>query len=299
MKHLFLPGVGSPPSPLTPHNAKGDRFFPRAFALALFGVSLSACSQSMIEPLPTAQTRVANFAVQYIQPFDRQALTNFPHKPLLINDGVTAGSEFDQFRTKLQNAIAQQDIAFLEPLIPKHGVRIGVGLPFTYQELQVKDTQAMLWRVLEKALGAGCQLDTETRYQSVDPNSPVWVCPNIAEEFYRQYPPPSGDRLSYALAHVIAIGTDIELYAEPNVESKVLALLNNEVVKFDYQTWERFTDDEKVANLNSLEGWTPVSLADGRSGFLLNRYAHRPLDTRVVFGKINQSWKIIDIPRGD
>ncbi|NJL87681.1 MAG: hypothetical protein HC886_19575 [Leptolyngbyaceae cyanobacterium SM1_1_3] len=54
-------------------------------------------------------------------------LSDFPHRRLELSDEVSAGSEFDQFRDRLQKAIKDRDADFIRALIPPEGLFYGFG----------------------------------------------------------------------------------------------------------------------------------------------------------------------------
>lgn len=231
---------------------------------------------------------------------DTTDLRDFPHRSIVLRDEVVPGSEFDQFRQKLRQAIQARDAEFVAALLPASGVSLGFGAPLAIDELDLQNPNALLWSILEKALTPGCdQLTDQTieAYSSSDGESEGWVCHNLNQLFYEQYPAPeTAQGVEYELSQVIVVGKDVNVRAQPSTNSDVIGILSNEVVEFDRTAWEESPDNRSP---DLVSGWTPVILPNDRSGYVSNRYAYSPLGYRVLFGKVEGQWQILHIPGGD
>lgn len=222
-------------------------------------------------------------------------------QPIVLRDEVPPDSAFDQFRSRLRQAVRDRNINFVKELIPPNGVAIGFSVPQSTDQLELENPNSRFWGVLEKAIGQGCAAARRSDYPAADANSQVWICPNVTEAFYRQYPNPSSEPgIEYEISRVIVVGNRVNVRAQPSTHSAIVGTLSNEIVQFDQQAWEDFPPDQREAKLlQPIESWTPVILPNGQRGFVFNRYAYRPLDARLVLGQIGGTWKILYVPAGD
>ncbi|WAL58052.1 SH3 domain-containing protein [Thermocoleostomius sinensis] len=230
---------------------------------------------------------------------DTAHLRDFPHRSIVLRDEVVSGSEFDQFRQKLRQAVQSRDADFAAALIPASGVSLGFGAPLTIEELDLHNPNALLWSILEKALFPGCDpLTAQEAYSNGDAEFEGWVCHNLNQLFVEQYPAPAtAQGVDYELSQVIVVGENVNVRAQPSTNSDVIGILSNELVEFDRMAWEELPPEDQ--SLDLLSGWTPVILPNNRSGYVSNRYAYSPLGYRVLFGKVNGQWQILHIPGGD
>lgn len=277
-----------------------------AFGVALsLGIVLASCGTPH-DSSQSSQSSSGQTSEQSSDQTDEGAiansaeLTDFPHQRLELTDDVEPGSEFDQLRQNLGQAVENRDADFVTRLIPSEGVAIGFGRPMAVQDLELDDPNSFFWTILEKAIAPGCAALEGSDYPTVDSGSPVWVCPNVVSAFREQYPPPPDAMgVSYEISKVIVVGEAIQVHAEPNAASKVVGLLSDEVVEFDQQTWDQMPPEARVEQVESINGWTPVILPNDQAGYVANRHAYRPLETQVIFGRVDEQWQIVQVPSGD
>lgn len=230
---------------------------------------------------------------------DTEPPETYIRQPIRLSDRVPPRSDFNQFRDELRSAIENRDAVFVESLIPDQGVGIGFGRPVTANNLDLENPNAQFWLILEKAIVHGCDEAPREQHPETDPNSQGWVCHNITNAFYEQYPKPESEQgISYETSRVIVVGKGVNVRTQPNINSESIAKLTDEIVWFNRQTWEQ-TPEEERSSLDALDGWTPVILPDGQRGYVNNRYAYSPLSYRVIFGQINEKWQILQVPGGD
>ena len=230
------------------------------------------------------------------EPSPSPKLDDFPHQRLSLTDQTQSDPEFAKFRQQLQQSIQKRDAAFVSALIPPKGLPLGFGRPSTAKELKLDDPKASFWSLLEKAMGSTCGF--------ADPKAATaakgWLCPAVSRDFYQQYPPklnaPPG--LDYELSNVIVVGDRVNVRALPTLNSEVVGVLSNEVVKFDKKRFEN-AQEEKTQAPNPISDWTPVILPNRKQGYVYNRYAYQPLENRAIFKKIKGQWQITEMPGGD
>jgi hypothetical protein len=242
-------------------------------------------------PTVTSSDRVASTP----EPTPEPKLDEFPHQRLTIRDDTARDREFAQFRQRVERAIQKRDAQFVSSLIPLEGVAIGFGAPQTLKDLNLTDPKASFWSLLEKAMGTSCgttHLDSASQTKG-------WICPTVQREFYKQYPPTPGSQgVDYELTRVIVVGDRVNVRSEPNLNSPVVGVLSNEIVRFDRRSFQN-SQEEEIEAYNPVHGWTPVILPNEKKGYVYNRYAYHPLENRVIFGKIKGRWQIVQVPGGD
>ncbi|MEM6424264.1 MAG: SH3 domain-containing protein [Cyanobacteria bacterium P01_D01_bin.128] len=228
------------------------------------------------------------------------ALTDFPHKRIEVIDQVEDGSEFDQFRDRLRQAVEDRDRDFIVSLVPEGGVNYGFGGPMQPEDMDLGSSNSWFWQVLDKMTApASCETDD---YPPVETGNTVWVCPNISAAYYRQYPP-SGEEneagLSEEFATVIVIGRNVNVRSAPSTSAQVVAQLTNELVTVDSDAQQRLFEENPDLVPGAIDGWTPVVLPNQVQGYVYNRYAYQPLSPRAIFENVDGQWTIIRVLAGD
>lgn len=220
-------------------------------------------------------------------------------KPIRLTDEVPPGSDFDRFRQRLRQAVQNRDAQFLRSILPPNQVGIGFGI-VPIADLKLENRNANIWLWLEKALAVGCIKEQNLNRPDVAPGT-AWICNNVPYEFSRQYPNPTSEGgVSYELNHAVIVGTDVNVRTQPSINSSVISSLSNEVVKVNRQLQNRQAEQRRRGeDFNPINGWTPILLADGRSGYVYNRFVYSPLEYRAVFGKVNGQWRLLYMPGGD
>ncbi|MBC7822780.1 MAG: SH3 domain-containing protein [Candidatus Parcubacteria bacterium] len=231
-----------------------------------------------------------------MEPSPSPKLDDFSHQRISLVDRTATDPEFAKFRQQLQKAIQTRDARFVSALIPAKGVPIGFGRSQTVEDLKLTDPKAMFWSILEKAMGANCgfaEPDATTSAKG-------WICPTVSRDFYRQYPPNpnAAPGLGYELSNVIVVGDRVNVRALPNLNSEVVGVLTNEVVKFDQKRFEN-SQEEQIKAFDPMSDWTPVVLPNRKQGYVYNRYAYRSLENRAIFKNISGKWQITEMPGGD
>ncbi len=263
-------------------------------------LSSPAQAQATSQATPQAPSDQAA-PYQDISPDGNQAQSNHvSRQPLTLTDAVPTDSSFYQFRRQLRQAVYDRNAAFVQALIPEGGLNLGFGRPLPPEQLDLANPNAWFWSVLEKSLAQGCTDASPKDYPTVDPNSQIWVCPNVIRAFYQQYPNPGSEPgVGYEMSQVIVAGNQVNVRAKPQRKGAIVGVLSNEVVRFDLETWNQLEPEERAQQVENLDGWTPVILPNGQRGYVSNLYAYRPLSYQTVFGQVSGNWKIVSVPGGD
>lgn len=242
-----------------------------------------------IHPAPAQRTPPANSQPGWLAPADA--------RPIDVIDRVQINSDFDQFRDRLRQAIRRRDANFVMSILPPEGVAMGYGGLMPVSSLQLNNHDSWFWQTLEKMmLIESCELDS---YPGSIPDAAVWVCPNVANTFYRQYPSPEQlEETDYGLQQVVVMGQGVNVRSQPSTRTSVVGVLSNEVVTFDQSTWDNLQQATQQTMADPLTGWTPVILPDQTRGFVYNRYVYQPLDPRGLFEHHDGHWQLFRILAG-
>ncbi len=89
-----------------------------------------------------------------------------------------------------------------------------------------------------------------------------------------------------AFSCVAVTGQAVAVRGAPNRTAPLVATLDYRIV-------------EAVAEVQPVEGWTRVRLADGRSGFIASQFVRSPIDHRVRFDFAGGRWQLVFYIAGD
>ena len=232
------------------------------------------------------------------QPAHQLSRTEPLHRPIELIDRVVAGSDFAQFRDRLQRAIRNRDIGFIQSILPPEGVQLGVAPPLSLVELNLDQADGWFWKLLEKMMRLdSCELED---HPGSIPDAAIWACPNIANTFYRQnphlLPMLNGET---AASPVVVIGRGVNVRTQPRIGAAIIGVLYNEVVTFDQTAWNRQERQRQRTLSDPMTGWTPVILPNQAHGYVYNRYAYKLLDPRGLFEHVNGEWRLFHIVMGE
>ncbi len=209
-----------------------------------------------------------------------------PRRPIVVRNEIAQDPSFAQFAAKLQKAIRDRDVKYVTSVLPKDGIAIGYGRPTTIADLKLHNSQSDFWGILAYTTAHGCAKSTLA-------NSSAWLCSTVANDFERQYPvPKNGNWPDYMHPQVIVLGQDVNVRSRPNLNGTVMQTLSNEVVTYNAQGTTNFSR-------NPLIGWTPVTLNNGKTGYVHNRYVYFPLGHTLQVEKRQNQWQITQVLAGD
>lgn len=231
-------------------------------------------------------------------------LANFPRQPLSVGDTVPPGSDFAQFRQLLRQAVSDRNADVVRPLIPSTGLPIGYGRPQTAADLDLDNSDAWFWDMMDKSLRLGCDPTENADFDPAVVVSELWICPNLTQRFYAQYPPPANTTgVEYELDVVMVLGENVNVRSLPSTDSPVIAQLSNEWVQADRTASNTFFEQASEAEIEArgdmLTGWTAVILPNQQSGYVSNEFVYSVLGPRIVFGKVDGEWQMMQVLAGD
>jgi len=226
-----------------------------------------------------------------------QMLANASARPIQLVDRVVAGSDFDEFRDRLWQAVQRRDRTFLAELFPDNGIFIGTTGPVSPDGLALDDPDSPFWRSLEKMLAPhSCELED---FPGTLPDAAVWGCPNIASAIAQPPAADSEDATATDPEHVVVVGRGVNVRSRPRLGTSVIGRLSNEVVEFDHTTWQELRRTAPETTDDPIDGWTPVILPNRAQGYVYNRYVYHLEGPRALFEQIDGRWQLLRIVFGE
>ena len=184
-------------------------------------------------------------------------------------DRCAADSSFSRFRADLLGAIERRDREHLLRIVADDVmVDFGGGhsRPAFIQHWALdRPGESRLWAELGRILRLGCTIEGETA------SSPSLL---------GQLP---ADRDAFMT--LLAVRPGAALHRAPSEASAVIRRLD----------WDLLT----LAPKGGDEGWFPVVLEDGGTGYVRSEHVRSPLSYRAVFSKQNGQWKMTVLVAGD
>ncbi len=209
-----------------------------------------------------------------------------PRRPIVVRNEIVQDASFAQFAAKLQQAIRDRDVKYVTSVLPKDGVAIGYTRPTKIADLKLNNPQSDFWGILAYTTANGCARSTLA-------NSSAWLCSSVAGDFERQYPvPKNGNWMDYMTQQVIVLGQNVNVRSQPNLSGTVVTTLSHEVVRSNPKATASFSR-------NPLMGWTSVTLNNGKTGYVNNRYVYFPLGYTLQVEKRQNQWQITHVLAGD
>lgn len=217
------------------------------------------------------------------------ATQDYSLNPLIIRQKTQKSQEFTQFRQRFLESVKRRDANFIRAISTPQTQwsRSGTVDIETYK---IDDSKSDFWAAMEKAVGAGCAIEPNTKVAEKDTDSDVWVCPDIA------FNPISN---AAGQAQVGILGENVNVRSQPHTRSDIVVVLAKEMVQLDTETFTNLPLN-KQESINGIEGWTPVILNDGKRGWVQNRFVYyKTRDYRVSFVRSRGQWRLHYFWRGD
>jgi hypothetical protein len=185
-------------------------------------------------------------------------------------DQCASDPSFVQFRERLREAIAARDSAHLLSVVADD-IRISFGdtggrEDFVRMWELGRPATSRLWDELGEALRLGCAPSEDGSF---------WA-PSLGQQLSEEEDP---------FSVVVAVRTGAVLREAPYANAAAVAPL----------AWDVLT----VQPDDGADEWLPVTMRDGRSGFVHSSDVRSPLDYRAGFEKRGGSWRMITFVAGD
>lgn len=196
-------------------------------------------------------------------------------------------SQFSQFRLRLLNAVQRRDAKFIRAIVTEE-TEGQKGSKLNLDSYKINDSRSQLWAGMEKAVSAGCAIDSTAQVADKDAGSSVWVCPNLTKLNQSQQPDNNGSK------QLAILGQKVNLRVDPWAASRIVGVVSNEYVTFDQDAFNKLpVKQQKDFERYVLDGWTPVKLSNGQHGWVQNRYVYNEgKDYRVSFVRSHGQWRL-------
>ncbi|RJX21565.1 MAG: hypothetical protein C4570_02420 [Ammonifex sp.] len=200
---------------------------------------------------------------------------------LLPVDESGRNPDFKQFRDRLMVAIGNRNLDFLRQHVDKNirysfGMNDGISGFFEEWGLDVNPLRSGLWDELGEVLALG---GTFSAYGDKDKSS--FRAPYIFTRFPDQYD---------AFEYVAVLDKNVDVYTEPDADSRVLTRLNYNIVKLVRQPQEMAQ--------NEADSWVKIQVGPD-SGYVKRKFIRSPVDYRAEFSKKNGEWMMTLFVAGD
>lgn len=195
---------------------------------------------------------------------------------LLPVDEASRDPDLFQFRARLQEAVTRHDLtAVLEAIDPEIRNSFGGdgGIDEFQKQWNLPSDQSDFWHQMGLALSLGGTFYDENTFAA------PYLIKNFPEDLD-------------AFEHLVLIGSDVRVRAEPRLGSEVLAVLSFDILPFAREANERLSEKQS-------EEWTAVLLRDGRVGYVASRYLRSAIDYRAIFDRKNGRWWLTAFIGGD
>ncbi|PJZ85466.1 SH3 domain-containing protein [Leptospira harrisiae] len=202
-----------------------------------------------------------------------------PFDPIFLKPSDTSreDKDFFSFKQKLEKAISDKDIKFIESIVdPKISFDFsedGMGKTkfLKYWNLNQNPKNSDFWKVFSQTINLGFAYKDN-----------IWSAP-----FLFTQTPESVDSYSYSLI----TGNTVNIRNKPSKKGAVVTQLSWEFVKNEYDETLK-PDPKEPCN------WSKVCISDGQVGYVCEQYLRSPMDHRVGFSKKNNKWMMIFFVQG-
>jgi hypothetical protein len=188
---------------------------------------------------------------------------------LLPIDQCRADASFNGFRADLAQAIESKDKQRLLSLVADD-IMIDFGgghgrSAFADKWQLERPAESLLWAEIGEILRLGCTIEGDTA---------------AAPSLMHQLP---ADRDAFTT--LLAVNPGSALHEAPRDDSAMIRRLD----------WDLLT----LADKGGAEGWFPVRLDDGRTGYVRQEHVRSPIDYRAVFARRDGRWRMTVLVAGD
>jgi|GEM_PF-1831552 len=195
----------------------------------------------------------------------------------LIPPEQNFGAEFSKALEKLTDAVHSKNLTVLDDFLDNEtmvdfGGSGGKAKFYEHWELNKNPENSKLWTELKKIFDLG---------GTYDENEKRFVAPYVFSDFPEELD---------AFTHFVITGTDIKVYTEKNLESKVAGVLNDNIIKAseDNGFFEK-TDQDFIG----------IKISSGSQGYIQKKYIRSPIGYRLSLVYKKSGWKLTYMVEGD
>ncbi|MCW7470240.1 SH3 domain-containing protein [Leptospira kanakyensis] len=229
--------------------------------------------------LPEMYLRIG-FLFIFLVSFQSPLLPCEPFDPVSLKptDASREDKDFFSFKQKLEKAIQEKNIKFIEsvidPQISFDFSEDGMGKSnfLKHWKLKQNPKNPEFWNELSQTVNLGFTFKDQ-----------IWSAP-----FLFNQTPESIDQYSYSLI----TGSVVNVRDKPSTKGKILTQLSWEFVKNEYDETNPKPSSKEPCNFKK------VCISDGQIGYICEQYLRSPLGYRVGFSKKKNSWSMIFFVEG-
>lgn len=204
---------------------------------------------------------------------------------LIPSDESSIDNSFSEFYTELKTAIDQRNASKVESLIwPEIKMNeyepAKNGIEYFKSIFTLTDSADMFWTIAGRILQPGVFKDRSEGASFMAPS--IWNTDAYSKLFGEEY------YLEFAETENLgsAVGDDVPVYSDSTDDSKLIGMLDHEIVKIKNFSYE-----------NPVE-WFQIELKDGSKGFVRSDNIYLAIfDYLMGFKKFNDKWYISSLER--
>ena len=185
-------------------------------------------------------------------------------------DEAVSRPDFLAFRNELKAVVERRDSAELLAVVHRE-IKTSFGGDDGVAEFKdvwkIESKESKIWDELRTVLALGGSFDEDGAF----------IAPYVFSRW-----PKSVDGFEY----VAVIGSKVRIRATPNSTAPIVDTVSHSLLKSTGPVAESTT-------------WVPVSLPDGKAGFVDRRYIRSPIDYRAIFKRIDGRWQMTMFIAGD
>ncbi len=227
-------------------------------------------------------------------------LSDFPHQKINLVDQSNQSPEFAQFIQRFRQAVQNRDSKFIRDRVTsKTAFDFGKHRSINY--FNPDNPKSPFWSQLEKAIALGCTDEANTALPQSPPKGTAFSCSTVFRQFAGARNALANQKVPVSETSIVVVGNGVNVRSEPEQKAPVIAVLSDEIVTFDRDTFEKFPMQIQQTTLepDNLDGWTPVILPNDKRGYVTNRFAYRPLGYRAIFANTDGRWMMQAFVSGD
>jgi len=268
--------------------------------------TLAAMTSQSVQKTATIQASIARLDAAPIAdspatpPDSNPDLSDFPHQKINLVDQSSQSPEFAQFIQQFRQAVQNRDAQFIRDRVTSK-TAFDFGRHRSINYLNPDNPKSPFWSQLEKAIAPGCTDEATTALPQTPPKGTVFSCSTVFRQFEGARNAPANQKISVSETSIVVVGNGVNVRSEPEQKAPVIALLSDEIVTFDRDTFEKSPMQIQQTTLepDNLDGWTPVILPNDKRGYVSNRFAYRPLGYRAIFANPDGRWMMQAFVSGD
>lgn len=278
--------------------------------------ALAAITSKAVQPIisPTTQASIAptNAPIARLDasiadspatpsPDSNPDLSDFPHQKINLVDQSSQSPEFAQFIQQFRQAVQNRDSKFIRDRVTSK-TAFDFGRHRSINYLNPDNPKSPFWSQLEKAIEPGCTDEANAALPQTPPKGTVFSCSTVFRQVDAVVKNASANQKPLASeTSIVIVGKGVSVRSEPEPKAPVIALLSDEIVTFDRDTFEKSAMPMQQTTLepDNLDGWTPVILPNDKHGYVSNRFAYRPLGYRAIFANTDGRWMMQAFVSGD